>query len=682
MAVKAGSLLMSTALMIFGMTVNAQELNDEKERRIEQIIESIAESEDGEEDCPQLLEDLTNYSENPLNINTASTEELERLNIIDFSQIQNILTYRGKYGNILSPYELNAIDGFTPEIIKALEPFITFGQPSNSDVVNLNKVRQKIMLRGKTSFPLAKGYSSASKSKPAAYPGVPFGLYSRYLLEIQGKMEFGLTTDQDAGEDFLRGTNRFGFDYYSGFISWQSKSLIKQVTIGDYSLRFGQGLNFWSGSGIGKSSNVMNILKTGQSIRPYTSTDENLFFRGIATTLGKGPYRLMFFYSNKKRDANIVINKTTGERQFTSLKTGGYHRTASEVEDEKILPEQNTGAYGELRLNKFRLGVLYSYQRFGLNMTTGTAAYKAKSFSGNENMNVGLDYQAALRRIQLFGEAGLSMNLKPAIIQGIIWHAHPQIGLSLYYRHFDPAFHAFYGSPLSEGTEGRNESGLFMGLEAYPMPKVKVSCYADFYHFPWMTYSTLAPSSGRDFMVQADFSLLRNLEIYMKGKFETKPQKFTAGGNPSDIDESLNKLRLHVEWRITDKLLLKSRIEYAGYSFNNLTENGYLFYQDLVVSPFSKLDVWARYAWFNTDGYNSRIYTYENDLLYSFAIPEFHGKGQRIYLNFKWQPSKYLTTYFKVGYTSHSGMDSWGSGNDLTHGNYRTEFRGEVYFRF
>jgi len=678
-----GRILMHIALTAICLNLNAQDVNNEKDKLIEQILESLGESNQAEGYNPLVLDDLIKYSEKPLNINTATVEELERLNIIDFGQIQNILAYRRKYGYLLSAGELCAVDGLSPLTIKSLEPFISFESHLDSDQVKAKRTDQKVLLRARTSFPVPKGYSAASDNKPSAYPGIPIGLYSRYYLEIPGKLELGFTADQDAGEEFFRGSNQYGFDFYSGFISWQSKTIIRQLTLGDYSLRFGQGLNYWSDSGTGKSSNVMNIFKSGQGIRPYTSSDENLYFRGLAAILGQGPIKLMLFYSNKKRDANLVTDKTTGETNFTSLKTDGYHRTTAEVEDEKVLQETDAGAYAELRLNNFRLGALYSFQHFGLNMITGNAVYKAKSFSGNNNMNMGIDYQLALRSIQLFGEAGLSGNLKPGIIQGLTWRVNPQISWSLCYRYYDPAFHAFYGNPLSENTEGRNEAGIYTGVEIFPFAKIKISGYADFYHFPWLTYSTLAPENGRDFLVQVDFAFSEKLNIYLRGRFETKPQKLTRDSNDlSDYAESVSKLRLHTEWRITGKFLLKNRVEYAGYSFHNLNENGFLIYQDLVFSPFQKLNLWFRYAWFHTDGYNSRIYAYENDLLYSYAIPEFHGKGQRIYLNLKWQPAQFITTFFKAGYTFHQGAASWGSGNDLTRGNSRTDIRAELCLRF
>lgn len=681
MAGKAVYLLMLISFVMFCAKLNAQNNADEKQRQIEKIIESMAESDDGEADNPQILDDLEKFSEHPLNINTASSEELGQLHLLDLNQINEILNYRQNYGYFLSDYELHTLRTLTPGIIEALKPFVSFTQPD--DKQKNKRMRQELLMRAKTSFPQAKGYNSASENKPAAYPGMPVSLYTRYHFEVREKLELGFIADQDAGEEFFKGSNPKGFDYYSGFLSWQSKSFVQQITIGDYYLKFGQGLNYWSGSGIGKSDNVINIAKAGQRVRPYTSSDENLYFRGIAAVLGTGPLKTTLFYSAKKRDANLVLDKASGDTVFTSLKTGGYHRTKSEIDDENAIKEQGFGIYADWQAKNFSLGGLFSHQQFNLNMITGSAAYKAKSFAGNENTNMGVDYRYVLNKIQLFGEAAMSMNQKTAFVQGMIWHVHPQLNLSFYYRYFDPGFHSFYGNPLSEGTEGRNERGFYTGIELYPISRIKISGYADFYHFTWLTYSTIAPSSGRDLLAQIEFSPSRRLFFYVKGKFETKPQKYTKGtGDPFDFDESVNKMRFHCEWRLSDGLMLKNRFEWVDYSFYQTKEDGFLAYQDLDLTLFQKFDLILRYAYFNTDGYNSRVYCYENDLLYSFSFPEFHGKGQRAFINLKWQLTSDFTFYFKAGHTIHSSEKSWGSGNDLTSGSSRTELRTELYFRF
>ena len=660
------------------------QVNEEKtEGEIEKVIEAIAESDENDIANSVVLDDMTRNAEQQLNINTATGDELEQLNILDFNQIQNLISYRKKNGYLISQYELAAIDGFTPELIQKVSPFILFEVPHDSTTLSPKKIDQKIMMRIRSSFPEAQGFRAVSETKGAAYPGVPISLYGRYHIEIPGKFELGLIADQDAGEDFFKRSNSRGFDYYSGFISYKSRSFLRQVTVGDFLLRFGQGVNFWTGSGMGKSGDGIGIMKSGQGARPYTSTDENRFFRGISTTLGSGPFKLVLFYSNKKRDANIVTNSQTGASYFTSFQTSGYHRTGSEVEDEKQVNEQLAGGYAELRFTKFRAGVLFAEQKFDHNMETGTSPYKAKSFSGNENQNFGIDYQLALLRFQLFGEVGFSKNGKPGVVQGLVWHAHPQVCWAFYFRHFDAGFQTFYGSSLSESSGNRNETGLYTGLMLYPLPKVKITGFIDLYYFPWLTYSTMAPENGYDYQAQIDYALSRKFSVYAKAKYEIKPQKIPGGkGVSSDADDTTTKLRLHTEWNISEKVTLRSRFEYAGYAFNNLNENGFLAFQDILFKPSRKVNLWFRYAWFKTDGYNSRIYAYENDLLYSYSIPEFHGTGHRIYLNLKWKPTSHIIAYVKGGVTLHNGATTWGSGNDLTNGNSRSEIKALLYLRF
>ncbi|MEI6140308.1 MAG: helix-hairpin-helix domain-containing protein [Mariniphaga sp.] len=681
MSVKRTLLLIS--LILISALCSAQVNEEQNEVEIEKVIESMAESDESDIANSVILDDLTRNAEHQLNINLATSEDLEQLNILDFNQIQNLLAYRKRNGYLISPYEFAAIEGFTPDLIQKITPFILFEVPQDSVSLSRKKVYQKVMLRVKSSFPQAQGYQATSETKGAAYPGLPVSLYGRYQIEIPGKFEFGLITDHDAGEELFKGSNRYGLDYYSAFISYKSSSFIRQVTVGDFLLRFGQGVSFWTGSGMGKSGDGIGIMKSGQGARPYTSTDENRFFRGISTTLGSGPFRLTLFYSDKNRDANITTDAQTGVSYFTSLQTSGYHRTASEVEDEKRVNEQLTGGYTELRFRKFKVGALFVEQKFNYLMEAGTSPYKAKSFLGNENYNIGIDYQLALRRIQLFGEGGISQSGKPGVVQGLVWHAHPQVCWAFYFRHFDAGFHTFYGSSLSESSGNRNETGLYTGLLLYPIPKVKITGFVDLYYFPWLTYSTMSPGSGSDYLVQIDLALSRKFSGYFKAKYETKPQKVSVStGVASDADEMTTKLRLHTQWNVNEKVTLRSRIEYAGYSFNGINENGFLAFQDFLLKPSRKITIWLRYAWFKTDGYNSRIYTYENDLLYSFSIPEFHGSGHRIYLNLKWRPTSRITAYLKGGLTLHNGATSWGSANDLTLGNSRSEVKALLYFKF
>ena len=85
---------------------------------------------------------------------------------------------------------------------------------------------------------------------------------------------------------------------------------------------------------------------------------------------------------------------------------------------------------------------------------------------------------------------------------------------------------------------------------------------------------------------------------------------------------------------ITESLRLRSRIEYMTYErTGGQAENGLLIAQDVIYKPKeSKLSFNARFALFDTDSYNSRIYSYENDVLYYFRIPAYYYQGARSYL--------------------------------------------------
>ena len=62
--------------------------------------------------------------------------------------------------------------------------------------------------------------------------------------------------------------------------------------------------------------------------------------------------------------------------------------------------------------------------------------------------------------------------------------------------------------------------------------------------------------------------------------------------------------------------------------------------------------VWFRFCLFSTDDWASRIYTYENDLLYSFSVPALAGSGSRSYLMVKWKVNEIAELRIKYGMTS------------------------------
>jgi len=66
-------------------------------------------------------------SYNPLNLNKATKEELDKLPFLTDIQVENILFYIYRFGNFQTVYELQLVDGLDMTDIRRMLPFIYVG---------------------------------------------------------------------------------------------------------------------------------------------------------------------------------------------------------------------------------------------------------------------------------------------------------------------------------------------------------------------------------------------------------------------------------------------------------------------------------------------------------------------------------------------------------------------------
>jgi len=143
----------------------------------------------------------------------------------------------------------------------------------------------------------------------------------RYRFSNGTKFSAGITGEKDAGEEFFTGSNKDGFDFYSGHVFYKNSGFIKRVALGDYHAKFGQGLVTWSGFAFGKSADVTSIKRPTVGLKANTSADENLFLRGAAVTFGPKKLDITVFYSRKLIDGNLSDLDTLNQEEvfFTSI---------------------------------------------------------------------------------------------------------------------------------------------------------------------------------------------------------------------------------------------------------------------------------------------------------------------------------------------------------------------------
>ena len=638
---------------------------------LEDLVEVLLE-EDENADVEQLMNELQLLQERPLNINQASREDFERLYFLSSLQIDHLLSYRQQYGQIYSPFELNSIEGFDPELIQLLQAFVYFGEMDARPPAF--KPRQEGLMRFIRLVEERKGFQ-----EPAKYEGSPEKLYLRYRFSST-QLNAGLTAEKDAGESFFSGSNPNGFDYYSAFVNLGLSQGKHQLYFGDYLVRFGQGLTAWQGFSLSKSAEVSHVAKFNQGIRPYSSTDENNFLRGAAACLSFGKFEWNSFFSYKNFDANR--DSIDGTAVFTSFQSSGLHRTTGEIEDKNSVAAMTAGTSVNFATERFSLGLSGIHFQYEFPLKRQLSSYNLFLFEGKQVSNLGLSYRWGINRYYFFGEVARASTHGLATIYGVQASPADQIGLSAIYRNISKKYNAPLAGAFTEGSQGNDEHGVYLGATIRPAAKVSLQMYADFFEHHWVKYTTAGPARGREYLLQASYQLSDNWDIYSRYFSECKAVRANGELTKYNLDQIRQKLRIHVNGSLSDRLYLKSRAEWTWYEHEQLSA-GWMVFQDVgYQSAQNTTNWWFRLAYFNTDNYDARVYAYENDLLYQFSVPAFYGKGLRSYLNGKVKICEKLDVWLKVSRSWFADAESIGSGNSLIDGNKRTEVKFQLRFKF
>ncbi|MFZ5431100.1 MAG: ComEA family DNA-binding protein [Bacteroidota bacterium] len=649
----------------------------------ERFIEWLSEEMEEESDISHWLEELVLLSENPLDINSASVEELLRIPFLDEVTAGNIVEYRQKAGLFQTMSELTSVKGIGRELAGKIAAFTIIAFPGNRDYLKTggrDYARQQVLLKGWQSFPKPAGYYPKG-DKPPAFQGGPQKLYARYLFQKGKSLQAGITGENDPGEPFFRGTNPYGFDFYSFHLAFRINDRVPGIIAGDYSVRTGQGLVLSQGFSMGKSAEVIQSSRPAGQVRPYTSTGENFFFRGAAASFRFGNIRSHLFLSGKKSDGNLKTDET-GRITFSSLQNSGYHRTLSEIEDKNSVRHLVSGFIAGITSGNLFAGINILYEQFQYPFIRGDQLYQRFMFRGRENLNFSFDYRYIPGKYQFFGEMAISRSGGVAMIHGMQGRLHDQLNISMVFRHYGVSYHSTWGNAFGEGSTIANETGFYFGLKAFPFPKITLSGYADWFRFPWITYSTAGPSSGYDYFVQGDWRYSRKLNVYVRWKTKFKATKVKNSNFYEDLGQRKDGYRLNLRYQLSDRLFVRSRIEHSRFELTGV-ETGFMVFQDVGWTPSRyPLSVTTRLMWFSTEGYHSRIYAYENDLLYNFSTISVFGDGFRVYINTKAKLSDGLECWLKAGSTLYSGQETISSGHGKIDGNRKSEVKIQLRYRF
>ena len=602
------------------------------------IAEEFSSDESYPEDVGAYIEMLFELYENPVNLNSSNEEELSRLFFLSDFQIKVLYDHIKSSGRIVSHYEIAALPGFDRETATMMSIFIRLDeQPVEQDARTRwrNTVVTNVIFR--------------DTEPEASWLGSPTRILTKYKFTAGG-FSGGITAEKDPGEKYLSGSPALP-DMFSGHIAWNGKGLVKQIIIGDFSTRFGQGIILNTNLTPGVSLHSPGLMASRNQLRPYTSTDENNFFRGFATEFSLKNASLALLYSNNNIDATMDYDMDSGEEYVQSFYTSGLHNTPTAMKKKDVLNEQLYAINAAYNFRNFKVGALWSHETLSAPVKPDiNNPEKVFSFSGSVNHTGSIYYNFIMGRILFFGEVAINELSKFSAIQGVTARLSDRLTTNLFFRVNEKGFYAIRG----KGTVGSYYPGntIFGNFTFEAAKHLFISGGCEVTNYDWLRYNISSPS----------YKIRRELRLkYIPSDNFSVETSYNYSLTTSDSKE-INKIpelrelivrsyNTVFRYNLTNQLTLGTKFYFKSVEEPNQT--GMLMAQD--VNYHAKklpLTFWLRFSLYNTGGWDSRIYAYENDLLYSYSIPALYGKGSKHYMMISWKPGNKTELRFRYAISS------------------------------
>lgn len=239
------------------------------------------------------VERLEDFLERPLRVNMVPQSRLVASGLLSPYQAASLEDYRSRHGNVMSYTELAAVDGFGPEAVRKLKPFIS---------LECTEVHADAM-------PIRHDLSVKTAYKAT---GMPVESSWNYGLKYRLKAD-KLTASIGSSRSYSAKTP--WPEYYTGSLSYDFRKV--SVVIGDFNARFGQGLALWSGAFMTSLSSPDAFMKKPSGISPTWSFTGSSALTGVAAETALGPFRVTALMAVSGAAANLTYLTRYGHASMT-----------------------------------------------------------------------------------------------------------------------------------------------------------------------------------------------------------------------------------------------------------------------------------------------------------------------------------------------------------------------------
>ncbi|HEV8513710.1 MAG TPA: hypothetical protein VGQ59_10555, partial [Cyclobacteriaceae bacterium] len=303
-------------------------------------------------------------------------------------------------------------------------------------------------------------------------------------------------------------------------------------------------------------------------------------------------------------------------------------------------------------------------------------------FNGTSNTNAGAYLNYSFSNTSFFSEFSQTVNHGKSVVAGILTSLTPQLDVSLVYRKFDKNFYSFYSNAIAENSIPQNETGIYWGWKYSFNKKYSMAGYFDLFSFPWLKYRSYSPSDGSEWLVRFNFHPSKTVSIFLQMREESKQRNTGVANNLYLTSQGVKRnYWINCDYAANERLSFRTRVQLSSYSISNKVTTGMALIQD-VTYAVGRVSITGRYALFDTDDYDNRLYAYESDAWLSFAFPAYYGKGIRNYLLLQYKLTHKIDVWVRWGHTRYTDRTTIGSGGEIITGDTRNDVKLQARIRF
>lgn len=601
----------------------------------------------------ELLEQLEERAQTPINLNQTCREELEELPFLTAQQVEELTEYLDHYKPMRSLSELQMVKGLDYHTRRLLQCFVVAGEERKSSVwpkaADLLKYGQhRMTATGKIPFYERQGDRNG-------YLGYKYRHDLRYQYTFGNRIKAGITAAQDAGEPFFTNKNSMGYDQYNYYVQLRDFGRLEELNLGHYRVQMGMGLVMNTSFHLGKLTTLQTMGRGLHTLSAHSSRSASNHLQGIAATVRLAKqWRVMAFASYQAIDATLNDDGTA-----RTLLYSGYHRTPTEIEKKHNTYETDLGASIGWHQGTLHINANAVYTRYDRSLQPmQNALYHTYSAQGNSFLNMSLDYGWNNHRWAFSGETALNKKGAVALIHTVNCRVTDQLSLMLLHRYYDKRYTAQHANSFREGSSIQNEHGIYLGATWQPLRSWFVQGYVDYAHFSWPRYQVSASSDAFDALLSARYSRKRwtwNMRYRMHIRQRDNDTKKLI------VNQRSHRLRIAVDWTTTSTLTLRTQGDGVVVSEQGTNSRGIMIGQQARWQQ-RWLKVAATVAWFHSDDYDSRLYQYEPSTHYDFSFPAYYGHGIRYSLMMQADIGKHLALATKLGVTNYFDRSVIGTG--------------------